>query len=98
VFTRAGHLKRISSCYGKPIFKEGEVDMADYAACDGAECPLKGTCARYLMKPERRQTYLVPTVTGEDCGSYWNVFTGVPFPINQLELTTSGQKAEGKAG
>jgi hypothetical protein len=45
--------------------------MADISKCAGGElCSMRLSCWRYLAEPHGRQSYILPSVIGDECDYY----------------------------
>lgn len=48
--------------------------MPDIAMCEGAECPIKENCWRYMAPADRWQSYFgTPPFTEEGCEYFWDM-------------------------
>jgi hypothetical protein len=69
--------------------------MPDIAMCLNADCPLRGTCYRYLAFPSRWQSYttFVPNEDGESCDSWGPVGTDAVRTIEAVDGETHALRA-----
>jgi hypothetical protein len=56
--------------------------MPDYSACVQGKCDKKNKCARYLMMPGERQSYIKPD-DWDECDAFWDVKDVVPFKLKE---------------